>query len=593
MKNKYKMLLGTLTANLMVCAGIPAISAHAADGLVTNADGTASYLVQGEAQTGRISVSPDYVVGDVEGDSAVTSADAAWVLITSATVGAGGPLAEELLCDELGCFADAADALRHADVSGDQYIDAHDAAAILAYAAQAGTTPDLLPLGHVVYCADANGILRTGWITDASGTCYAGEDFALLTGWRTLDGAGYYFDAQGCMQTGWQVLSGRTYYFGENGAMCTGMQEISGSRYYFGADGSMCTGWQEIGGSRYYFNTDGSMQTGWLEDGNKHYYLDAQGQILTGWQVIDGSTHYFQEDGRMLLGWQTLDGNRYYFNARGIMYTGLRVMADGTHYFSSEGVMQTGWQTLDSGRHYFDSDGRMVSGMQVIDGETYYFGTDGSMQSGWVETDAGSYYFSENGMMLTGFADLGSGMVYFEPDGRYYGRCYDITDEKTEILENAALTPHDSYIIYDRQVTPEKEYMTVKLSEKDIAILDDFANTHFTDGMTMAQKLWITQQWIHKKVDYAYAGSKWNSIVNLSYVEAIFVNRMGQCVQYNGAMAAMMIWFGYDVYMVKGWTDTGNQHFWTEVVIDGKTYLMECGNYGKNGNWHDFLTPLN
>ena len=47
------------------------------------------------------------------------------------------------------------------------------------------------------------------------------------------------------------------------------------------------------------------------------------------------------------------------------------------------------------------------------------------------------------------------------------------------------------------------------------------------------------------------------------------------CVQYNGAMAAVLAYYGFDVYMVKGWvypeTKSG-QHYWTEVMIDGKRY---------------------
>ncbi|MBR2088694.1 MAG: transglutaminase domain-containing protein, partial [Oscillospiraceae bacterium] len=131
---------------------------------------------------------------------------------------------------------------------------------------------------------------------------------------------------------------------------------------------------------------------------------------------------------------------------------------------------------------------------------------------------------------------------------------------------------------------------TIKLSDNDIKIIEQFAAEHFPENSTMAEKLYITHQWIHKNVDYAYAGAKWNAIVNKSYVDAIFNYKSGQCVQYNGAMASVLAYYGYDVYMVRGWTRPGVQHYWTECNVAGKTYLVECGNLGKNGDsWQYFF----
>ena len=40
------------------------------------------------------------------------------------------------------------------------------------------------------------------------------------------------------------------------------------------------------------------------------------------------------------------------------------------------------------------------------------------------------------------------------------------------------------------------------------------------------------------------------------------------------AMAAMMAYLGYDVNLVQGYVmSEGNQHFWCEVHINGKTYV--------------------
>ena len=75
-------------------------------------------------------------------------------------------------------------------------------------------------------------------------------------------------------------------------------------------------------------------------------------------------------------------------------------------------------------------------------------------------------------------------------------------------------------------------------------------------------------------------------------MDAIFTYRKGQCIQYNAAIASMMAYLGYDVNLVQGWVGgVGNQHFWCEVHINGKTYVMETGNEGKNGSWMHFLDP--
>ncbi len=569
MKQKMTMLCG-MTAALSCCIGISAMAAS--DGLIDNGDGTAYYYQDGTVLTGNFCISPDHVSGDVTGDDLVSSTDAAAILTAAAFAGSGNLTASDQLVLISPSLPDAETALLYADINGDGRINASDAAGILEYAAVSGTVTEIPPLGSVLYCADATGLIATGWLSSYSNdTHYADEDFSLHTGWLALENEKYYFDRMGVMLTGWQSIGGKLYHFSNAGRMDTGLVTLADGTYYFNASGVMQTGIQTIDGTAYYFGTDGRISTGWVN--------------------ADGATYYFTEDG-MHTGWlETTDGT-YYFDASGIMQTGLVELDDCIYYFNLDGKMCTGTVVIDGESYNFNENGKLYDSFLTIDEKTYYYNSAGFRSyGGFLEIDDDLYFFDDNGVMATGFVEYGS-QYYFESDGKLLAECYDITPEKTAILENAALEPHDSYIIWNRQVSPEKKYTTITLKEKDIAILEEFANTYFTEDMTMAQKMWITQQWIHKKVDYAYAGEKWNSIVNLSYVEAIFVNRMGQCVQYNGAMAAMMIWFGYDVYMVKGWTDTGNQHFWTEVVIDGTTYLMECGNYGKNGNWHDFLTPI-
>ncbi len=152
------------------------------------------------------------------------------------------------------------------------------------------------------------------------------------------------------------------------------------------------------------------------------------------------------------------------------------------------------------------------------------------------------------------------------------------------------LTPHKSFKVYNFQGTGKT--WTYTMSSRDVKILKNFENKHFTKSMTPAQKVAYTMEWIHSNVTYASSASNWSKIANKSWVDAIFNNRLGQCVQYNGALMCMMAYLGYDVSMVQGYRTSyysrGNrwQHFWGQVKIGNTTYLVEAGNKGKSGNWY-------
>ncbi len=181
-----------------------------------------------------------------------------------------------------------------------------------------------------------------------------------------------------------------------------------------------------------------------------------------------------------------------------------------------------------------------------------------------------------------------------QPNGTLYSEFSnaDVDYTTNSILNAADLEPHNTITVYNRQKAETTSYVYT-LSDEDLAILEKFAVEHFPANATREEQLWTTLYWIHKEVDYAYAGELWNSISGMSWAEAVFENQLGQCVQYNGALASMMAYLGYDVCMIQGfrgtWPSNYWQHFWPEVTIAGKTYMMECGNYGKSGDWYYFL----
>ena len=150
-----------------------------------------------------------------------------------------------------------------------------------------------------------------------------------------------------------------------------------------------------------------------------------------------------------------------------------------------------------------------------------------------------------------------------------------------------------SYQLYNTQgkkTTKSAVYMTAA----DKAALKEFAKEHFESGWSPAQKAAYTLNWINKNVEYA-SGDKYYKIAAKGYADAIFNEKLGQCIQYNGAMVEMLVYLGYDAHLVQGYrgrsVDNKWQHFWGEITINKKNYVIEAGNYESDGEWWYLCTP--
>ncbi|MDE7122495.1 MAG: arylamine N-acetyltransferase [Oscillospiraceae bacterium] len=268
----------------------------------------------------------------------------------------------------------------------------------------------------------------------------------------------------------------------------------------------------------------------------------------------------------------------YYADADGCLQTGFIEDSETgrTYYAGKDYVLASGWMELDGKRYYCSPDGVVQKGWEVIDNQQYYFSPkDYTMQTGTIQCAGITYHLDENGILT--------------------GKEYRIDQEIRDLLENAPRNPGQREIlVYDRQYPEKGEPVEfkIRLSDRDYQIIEEFARIHFTPEMTLSECLYETWWWIHANTDYAYAGARWQEICNLSYPDAIFQHQMGQCVQYNGAMAAVLAYYGFDVYMVKGWTNppkNTTQHYWTEVMINDTRYYVETGNQGKNGDYWQYF----
>ncbi|MDD6084440.1 MAG: dockerin type I repeat-containing protein [Oscillospiraceae bacterium] len=193
-----------------------------------------------------------------------------------------------------------------------------------------------------------------------------------------------------------------------------------------------------------------------------------------------------------------------------------------------------------------------------------------------------------------------NGATEYKETERYFDVEHDLQRIIDESDFNLAQRTNTSgkYWSFNSQTSDWTSRKAVSISKRERAAIERFANSHFKSNWTPQQKIAYTLAWIHTEVDYAYVGEKWNAIMKGGWgnAEAIFDHKLGQCVQYNGALAEMMVYLGYDnIYLVQGWINFADgsrtQHFWTEIVINGKVYEMETGNLGKNGTWCGFCTP--
>lgn len=134
---------------------------------------------------------------------------------------------------------------------------------------------------------------------------------------------------------------------------------------------------------------------------------------------------------------------------------------------------------------------------------------------------------------------------------------------------------------------------TYSLTKSDYKIIDDFFYKAYKGkNPSRAEMAHYALEWINQNVAYAYDYSK---VDGLSYCDAIFNKKMGQCLQYNGAFAEVLAYLGYESRVIEGYRADSNgkptiSHYWCEVKVMGRWYLCETGNYGKNGYWMYFCS---
>ena len=190
------------------------------DMIFTDELGRAYILEDGVQKVGKFLLSPNFMLGDVNPDNSVNASDAATILEAVAKAGAAGQKPETFLpLDETTQRFLPSEAFLFADVEENGVLEASDAAAILIYSAQQGSSENILPMGTEEFLTDSEGFLHQGLFQDGEKTYYTDEKYHPCYGWQRIDNQYHYFlEDASQIDTGWQEIGGNTYYFDENGA---------------------------------------------------------------------------------------------------------------------------------------------------------------------------------------------------------------------------------------------------------------------------------------------------------------------------------------------------------------------------------------
>ena len=188
--------------------------------------------------------------------------------------------------------------------------------------------------------------------------------------------------------------------------------------------------------------------------------------------------------------------------------------------------------------------------------------------------------------------------TYWSRLSRMEDSYYDLDDLKAffggelQMMENvlAANYSGSSHRVYDVCTSTADENGIISTSrrsaficDEDIAAIEKFSEEHFGEDWTDAEKLMYTVNWINKNVtydiDYIHPGK--------GYADNIFTYRMGQCDSYNGTLAEMLAYWGYDGVFLQCMTNSVrfSQHLRAGIVSGGRYYTFEAGNDKRSPGW--------
>ncbi|MBQ7638085.1 MAG: hypothetical protein IJS90_04200 [Clostridia bacterium] len=183
--------------------------------------------------------------------------------------------------------------------------------------------------------------------------------------------------------------------------------------------------------------------------------------------------------------------------------------------------------------------------------------------------------------------DIGSGAIRFYSQKNIPLKYSTLADE----INNAKLNPKSVVEVKHIRKTDDM-WWNVTITNKDKYTIEDMLGKLPATATNM-EKIYSIYKYIQNEFEYARGYDLYAQISSLTPLDAVVHKHLAQCLQYNGAMAEVLAYMGYDVKIVEGMRGQGNyesdtvssmwNHYWTELYLNGKTYLIEVGQ--PKDNW--------
>ena len=396
----------------------------------------------------------------------------------------------------------------------------------------------------------------------------------------------------------WLASNGSWSYVGENGSLSPvsppGAYNLLSNWYwnigeksagvYGGIGGYTVTVGEEEGIWNYYYTEEDAKGgvykkelSGYFADLPDAFYIGVEGKQTgrAGFHKVGADWYFLEEDGSIVINdSREVDGEVYYFGLNGVCDNppapAIEVgwhEEDGEYYWmqeSGEYITESGFHVLNGSTYYLGEKGKRSTGFVKTGGKTYYFDPEtGIMQTGWITLEKGKYYFNKKGEMFTRLHNIGSKKYYFRTDGTL------VTDKESYYVDKQYYS-----IDKDGVVTEQPRVVGLAISRLAKAGRNRWAAFKYAAGLTYVSRPALTGTEEEKLAAYATYGfetGKGNNIV------------MAACFYYMGKQ------LGLDIHYVTGKVPlaSGKQlsHAWCEVVIDGKTLVVDpyCYYLNKKG----------
>lgn len=191
--------------------------------------------------------------------------------------------------------------------------------------------------------------------------------------------------------------------------------------------------------------------------------------------------------------------------------------------------------------------------------------------------DGYSDYFIEN-ILESGFflaaesSRAASGSVTLKKDRDYtvIVRTYYIANGRKEYSNFSSGSNTGDISSYINGIFLEPKYVC---SGEEAELVKKYVDSTITADMTNYEKLLAIFELVHSHGNYQ---DDINKIDGNRPVWQIMKKQEGQCASWAFCLDAMLEYAGFDVKVVRGLRDSGQQHFWCQIEVNGEWYNIDA-----------------